>query len=190
LTVSGANASHIRLVTTVEARPAVVPVGPRQHGFSITRTYRKVGPDGSTGPADALEVGDLVAVSLEVETPADARYVVVDDPLPSILEAVNPRFRSQAPAAPSTTPPGQQPHFHWWSDHEELRFDRALFFCNHLWSSGTYRLNYLARVVAEGVVTAPPSKIETMYDPGRYGLSGTQLLSAKQAGDKVAGKDR
>ena len=37
---------------------------------------------------------------------------------------------------------------------------------------------YLARVVAPGQVTAPPAKIEAMYEPQRFGLSGTGRISA------------
>jgi uncharacterized protein YfaS (alpha-2-macroglobulin family) len=78
----------------------------------------------------------------------------------------------------------------WQGDHQELRHDRALFFADDLWQRGTLRLSYLTRVVAEGVVTAPPAKIEAMYEPDRYGLSGSQRLSSKAAPGKMAGKSR
>jgi uncharacterized protein YfaS (alpha-2-macroglobulin family) len=190
LTVTGQGRGRIRVATEIVARPLNVPLQPRIEGLGIRRTYEKVAPNGSTSPAENLEVGDLVAVTLDLNIPTTYRYLAVDDPLPSILEAINPKFtsQSQTAAVPSRDP--DETRLSWWSDHEELRTDRALFFANELWQRGNYRLSYLARVVAEGVVTAPPAKIEAMYEPERYGLSGTQRLSAKAGTGKVAGQSR
>ena len=38
---------------------------------------------------------------------------------------------------------------------------------------GKYRVQYLARVITEGDCTAPPAKIEAMYEPERFGLSAS-----------------
>ena len=189
LTLTGRQPGSLRVAIEVEARPALVPVQPRNEGFGISRTYAKVAPDGTTAPADALEVGDLVAVTLELKVPAPCRYVAVDDPLPAIFEAVNPRFTSQSRTATVARDAGD-PVLSWMGDHQELRNDRALFFSDHLWRPGTFRLSYLARVVAEGVVTAPPAKIEAMYEPDRHGLSGSQRVSSKAAPGKMAGQSR
>lgn len=188
LTVSGTPSGRGRIAITIEARPQLVPVQPRTQGYAISRTYSKVGPDGATTPAENLEVGDLVAVTLTMDIPDPRRYIAVDDPLPSILEAINPKFASQAQTAAAAPAVNRDLIHSWWSNHEELRHDRALFFADNLWSGGKYRLSYLTRVVAEGVVTAPPAKIEAMYEPERYGLSGTQRLSARAAAGRVAGK--
>jgi uncharacterized protein YfaS (alpha-2-macroglobulin family) len=180
--------SFLRAAVAVKARPRVVPVEPRSNGLTIARKYEKLSPDGRLGPADALEVGDLIAVTLDLDIPERARYVAVDDALPSILEAVNPKFKSQAQTgtgAPGTSRDAAQ---RWWSSFEELRIDRALFFADEIWTPGKYQIRYLARVAAEGNAIAPPAKIEKMYDPDKYGLSGSQTLSARQGDVKVAGK--
>lgn len=188
LTVRGAPPGLIRTAVAVAARPKIVPLDPRNQGFGISRKYAKLLPDGSTVAPENLEIGDLVAVTLDLQLSKPGQYIAVDDPLPSILEAINPKFVSQTPGA--APPPGanQELILPWWSSHEELRHDRALFFADHLWSAGTYRLSYLTRVVAEGMVTAPPAKIEAMYEPEQYGLSGTQLMSARTAAETVAGQ--
>jgi len=190
LTVTGVEAGRLRTCVTVEARPKLVPVEPRTQGLAISRTYARVAPDGTTGPADALEVGDLVAVTLNLKIPERSRYVAVDDPLPAILEAINPKFKSQVRPGAAPPAPDRELVNPWWSSHEELRQDRALFFADDVWSPGNHRITYLARVVAEGLATAPPAKIEAMYEPERYGLSGTQRLGARAAGGKVAGKQQ
>ncbi|MFN0129202.1 MAG: alpha-2-macroglobulin family protein [Verrucomicrobiales bacterium] len=188
LTVHGTPPDRIRVAVAVAARPKVVPLTPRNQGFGISRKYAKLLPDGSTVAPENLEIGDLVAVTLDLRLSKPGQYIAVDDPLPAILEAINPKFVSQAPGA--ARPPGanQELIIPWWSSHEELRHDRALFFADHLWAAGTYRLSYLTRVVAEGMVTAPPAKIEAMYEPAQYGLSGTQLMSARTAAESVAGQ--
>ena len=48
---------------------------------------------------------------------------------------------------------------------------------------------HLARVVAEGTVTVPASRIEMMYDPARFGLSPSQTLTTEASPDEaVAGR--
>jgi uncharacterized protein YfaS (alpha-2-macroglobulin family) len=97
--------------------------------------------------------------------------VAVEDPLPAILEAINPNFKSQETRA------GEQLGAEWSGDFHELREDRALFFADHL-GQGTYTIRYLARVAAAGDATAPSAKVEEMYKPERCGLSETIKISA------------
>ena len=54
-------------------------------------------------PGEALRVGDLVLVSLNVDVPGDSEYLAIDDPLPATLEGVNPAFQTMANQA---TPAG------------------------------------------------------------------------------------
>jgi uncharacterized protein YfaS (alpha-2-macroglobulin family) len=65
----------------------------------------------------------------------------------------------------------------------------VLFFRDSFEGKGTFRVSYLARVVAEGTVTVPASRIEMMYDPARFGLSPAQTLTTEASPDKaVAGR--
>lgn len=160
--VAAPGAPVLFATTEIRSRPPEMPAKRGAPAFRIDRTYRKVQPDGSLAePGEALKVGDLVAVQLEIEASQALRYIAVDDPLPSVLEAVNPEFKSQvgnAAAMANASSP-------WLTDHTELRDDRALFFCNALRGTGTFNITYLARVTAAGTVFAPPSKIEAMYQP-------------------------
>jgi hypothetical protein len=66
---------------------------------------------------------------------------------------------------------------------------RALFFTDYAPAKGKFSLQYLARVIAEGDTTAPPARIEAMYQPDKYGLSSTQRIRTLPSGNtKVAGK--
>ena len=95
-------------------------------------------------------------------------------PLPAVFEAVNPEFATQA-----SREVGQQGWRRWYSDFEELRADRALFFRDHLSSGGRFSLSYLARVIAEGDTIAPPAKVEEMYHPDNFGLSASWQVETK-----------
>ena len=147
------------LCTELAARPRTMPRKAASPAFRIDRRYQTVQPDGSLSENPSYKVGDLVAVTLQVQVESAQRYVVIDDPLPSSLEAVNPEFTSQAGARVAMANVRT-----WVSDFTEMRDSRVLFFCDNLNSPGAYTLTYLARVTKAGSVLAPPSKMEAMYD--------------------------
>ncbi len=88
---------------------------------------------------------------------------------------MNPEFKTQeaGPAASTASNDAQ-----WISNFREIRKDRCLYFADWV-APGNYTLRYVARVRAAGTVTAPPAKVEEMYHPERYGLSGTQTISSQ-----------
>src|SRR5450432_109048 len=148
LILSNPDARELFTQVRLEARPRVA-LQPRQdRGFLIQRAYNKINDDGSLADTSALRVGDRILVTLRFEVRAPAHYVVVDDALPSIFEALNPEFKTQETRANDTLATD------WVSDHRELRNDRALFFRDHL-PPGNYTIRYLARVRAAGEAIAP-----------------------------------
>ncbi len=64
-------------------------------GYGIERQYEKLLPDGSTAEASDLRVGDMVVISLKIEIGEGDRYLTINDPLPSELEAIKPEFGTQ-----------------------------------------------------------------------------------------------
>ena len=117
-------------------------------------------------------MGDRLVVTLRVETRRAGHFVAIDDPLPAILEAVNPEFRTQQGADGAGG--------FWQADYREVRADRVLYFCDHL-PAGAYTFSYLARVRTAGAVMAPATKVEEMYRPERFGLSATAQLTSRAA---------
>jgi hypothetical protein len=160
------NSSPRRLYASAafEVRPPGATQPRQDEGFGLRRTYQRL--DGENQPCGGeLTTGDRVLVTLELSAQKAARYVVVDDPLPAILEPVPSGFGAGDEA------------FWMWNFHE-FRKDRALFFADEL-PAGNYKLSYYARVRAAGVVNAPSGKVEEMYHPRRFGLTGTQTLEGK-----------
>ena len=173
------NTTSNRLYTSVliEARPPVAQQPRQDQGFGLQRRYERLGDDNHPQDAHGLRVGDRVLVTLDLAVHETAHYVAVDDALPSILEAVNPEFKTQE-AGPRGTAAGSDAD--WLSSFREIRKDRCLYFSDWI-SPGHYTIRYVARVRAAGTVTAPPAKVEEMYHPERYGLSGTQTVSSEGA---------
>ena len=146
-------------------RPPVAAQPRQDRGYAVSRSYQKIAGDGALAPATDLQVGDRVLVTLRVETPQPGHFVAIDDPLPAILQAINPDFRAED-AGEFSRP-----------DYREIRADRVLYFCDHL-PAGAFTFRYLARVRTAGNVIAPSTKVEEMYRPERFGLGATaQLVS-------------
>jgi len=175
-----------RLYTTVKltGQPELLPMRPVESGFGITRKYERLTREGKPEPLGEPNVGDLVLVTLNLQVPGNVHYVAVDDPLPCTFEAVNSAFKSQA-AASQTANAQTTAGRYWRSDHQELRDDRALFFCDYVYGS-KYEIRYLARVTGVGEATAAQAKIEAMYEPEKYGLSASERVKTqpRRGGEK------
>jgi uncharacterized protein YfaS (alpha-2-macroglobulin family) len=144
---------------------------PQNRGFGVNRTYRKVEPDGSMSPAENLQVGDRVLVTLEVQSAQPGTLVALIDPLPAVLEAINPDFR---PERGGVLPAGAQ---FAEPDFRETLAGEVRFFVDRL-EAGRQVFSYLARVRQAGTATAPGSKVEEMYRPERFGLGAAHTLQA------------
>ena len=174
LLLSKQSTNCLYTTVSIEARPPETPQPRQDHGFSLQRNYDRLGDDNQLQGAEGLHVGDRVLVTLRLNVHKDAEYVAIDDPLPSILEAINPEFRTQqARSADALAENGN-----WWvSDFREIRKDRCLSFMDFV-PAGRYTFRYVARVRAAGSVTAPSAKVEEMYHPERRGLTETQTLTS------------
>ena len=173
------NSTSNRLYTSVmiEARPPANQQPRQDQGFGLQRSYERLDDENHPQDLRGLRVGDRVLVTLKLSVHEAARYVAIDDALPSVLEAVNPEFKTQA-AGPGSPLTGSDAE--WMSSFREIRKDRCLYFADWV-APGTYTLRYVARARAAGTVTAPAAKVEEMYHPERYGLSGTQSVSSQGA---------
>ena len=163
----------LRIFSEVEivAHPKTLNQPRQDQGYSIKRTYSKVNDDGTLSELKDPVIGDRVLITLRIDVRKKARYLAVNDPMPSIFEAVNPVFKSQDTRA------GEVLGRDWPGDFSELRDDRALFFAEYIYP-GEFTIRYLARVRAAGTATAPSAKVEEMYHPDRFGLTETMQLTS------------
>ncbi|MGN0811043.1 MAG: MG2 domain-containing protein [Akkermansia muciniphila] len=139
--------------------------GVTEKGLQITRLYEKKDADGVWRPASSYQVGDVVRVTLTCAKVADElRYFVLEDYLPSCMEAINPNVPSQA-AGLEWSP------WSFWFDHREFLPDRVRGFCTKWCGRDLLNMRYYARVKRAGTSMAPPAEAQLMYEPQTYGLS-------------------
>ena len=151
-----------------------LPEKARDHGFKVERSITLL--DGGGSPlknSRRPRFGDTVLVTLKVNTTEARRYVVVEDPLPAGLEALDDTLKTS-----SKTFGAGQLHKSSYFDHRELRDDRALFFRDHM-QPGTHIYRYLAKVTTEGKFITPPTKAEEMYTPEVFGHTPSRTVSFK-----------
>lgn len=170
LTLNARGQATLYARAVIESRPEKVTDARQDRGFSIARQYQKIADDGSLAPADHLSFGDRVLVSLEIQSPRSAAFVAIEDPVPCLLEAVNPDFKSREASG------SNRAATNFASDHRELRGDKIVWFRDRL-GPGTWSISYLARVRAAGDAIAPPARIFEMYRPERLGTSDSARLS-------------
>src|SRR5208337_1805117 len=149
-------------------------------GFKVSKTIQNT--DGSP----EIKVGDLVKVTVLVEAWKPQRYVVLDDPLPAALVAINTALKTEE-ATPQAS--GEEngdfqgyvlmdgtilyhPNFF------EIRDERVLAFRDWLYS-GRYRFEYYARAVCEGHFLVPATKVAAMYSPGVNGFTSQTDITIK-----------
>ena len=181
---------------TATVVPAAAPVRPDDHGMQVERWYERY-DDGK--PVTSVAEGDLVRVRLRVTVPSERNFVVVDDPLPAGLEAIDLSLltvggvpgpgAADSTARESETDSADEARWvygswdgGWWSpfDYKELRDDRVVYVATRLWK-GSYTATYLARATTPGTFAKPPAHGEEMYNPAVFGESdgGTFVVTAK-----------
>jgi alpha-2-macroglobulin len=158
-------------------RPDISEQGASQ-GFSVRKSIEAM--DGSRD----IRVGDVVKVTVFLNlADRSQRYVVLDDPLPAGLVAINTAFKTEAGAPEETdevfdylAPDGLirfRPNFF------EIRTDRVLAFRDWV-APGAYRFEYYARAVCEGEFIVPSTKAAAMYAPDVHGYSARGGLTVKE----------
>lgn len=177
-----------------------LPQAPLDAGFFVEKSLRSVTPAGlakgapgaPAGVAGELSAGDLVLVDVTVVAPAPREYVVLDDPLPAGLEAIDPRLLTSADylslggfddgsacadCVESAAGPGYGGRGAGF-DRSEVRDDRVLFFADRL-PAGLHHYRYLARATSLGRFVLPPTRAEEMYRPEVFGRTGAAQVSVR-----------
>lgn len=189
-TTSGGPLSYSVLLRYAESGPARAV----NHGFAVQRRLRTVA-DGhavSAGaPVDAhgqvhLPLGEMAVVDVIVQAPDRRAQVVIDDPLPAGLEAVDPGLATSPqyveqgfPAVRAATlqelnaADGQS--LGPVRTHKEIHPDRVLIFVDDM-PAGAYRFETLVRATTAGRFVHPPAKAEAMYAPGLWGRTAVSRV--------------
>ena len=163
--------AHLNLWLPVEQIPAL------NQGIQVERSYFLL--DDPSQPITRARVGDLILVRLTVSNPGALHNVLVDDPLPAGLEAVDQSLKtSPDPIIPPDFRWDQMASegWGWWYfEHVELRDERALLSASYL-PAGVYVYTYVARASIPGVFQVIPATAQEFYFPEVYGRSSGSLF--------------
>ncbi|MEO8678596.1 MAG: MG2 domain-containing protein [Vicinamibacterales bacterium] len=143
--------------------------------LAVTRKYALVTPvtvkgkivyreQPFTGTANA---GDVLSVRITVAGSSDWRYLMLEDPLPAGVEAIQD----------TTAYPMERPtdNAWWYGSRVEYRDARTVFF-QETFERGRYEYSYLVKVIAPGQFRAIPAQISPMYVPGVTASSEPQTF--------------
>jgi uncharacterized protein YfaS (alpha-2-macroglobulin family) len=183
--------AELRYATTA------LPTKPLDEGLFVQKYIRGVAatdvsrllptvPSKSDG---AVNAGDLVMVDLLFETAEARDQVVIDDPLPAGLEALDYDLDTTSQAAKDAEAKEKEAAakndrswlgttYRTATARREVHDDRVVEFFDHL-APGMYRIHYLARATVLGQFVVPPTRIEAMYAPEVFGRTAASGLSVR-----------
>jgi hypothetical protein len=136
---------------------------------------RYLDPETGEELTGTVKAGQRVQVELEIQSPLRVPYVVVEDPLPGGLTALNTRLNTT-----QHVDEGQgRPHWRWREynyNRKEVYADRVVFFVTDL-GVRPLTITYAARATRSGTFTALPTEVSAMYAPTLWGRSGGATLT-------------
>jgi uncharacterized protein YfaS (alpha-2-macroglobulin family) len=175
VTVANTGDADLKAVVSVSGAP-LTPEPEAEKGFAIERLYYTL--DGDAVDPSTVKQNTRLAVVLKIAEP-DPHYgrVIVADYLPAGFEIDNPHLVSS----------GDTGTLSWFEDaaepvNAEFRDDRfSAAFDRTEKSPAVFTVAYVVRAVAPGQYVLPQAYVEDMYNPSRYGRSGTGTIEVRAA---------
>ena len=150
----------------LEAYLPVPEVQPVDNGLSVSRVYRKLGTDEMVTSA---VVGELVEVTVTLIAPNALNFVVLEDPLPAGLEAVDTGLATaQQTATEATFENTEWDTFGWWWADVQYYDEKVVLSADYV-APGTYEFTYVARATVSGQYNVIPTTAREFYFPEVYG---------------------
>lgn len=151
-----------------------------ENGFKISKTIE------NTRKSSDIKTGDIVKVNIKITSENNYRFVVLDDPLPAGLVAVNSAIKTEEPVAKMFQNDYNKDEYYYsyWDasgffrfvpNFFEIRHNRVLVFKDNVWQN-EYRYSYYARAVCAGEFIIPATKIQLMYEPEIMSLTPRETL--------------
>jgi len=174
----GSGAGNLYYAAYLTASLPVDKIQPLDQGMSLSREYFTL-TDSKT-PITEIKRGELVKVRLTVVVPDAVHYVVIDDPLPAGMEAVDQSLLTDT-AVPSvyTAQDYNERGWGWWYfSHVELRDNKVTLSTDYL-PAGTYVYTYIARASSAGTFNVIPPTAFEFYFPDVAGRGAGSVFTVK-----------
>ena len=165
----------VQAVVSVSGSP-ITPEPAASNGFKIERNYFTL--DGKPADVSKAKQNDRFAVVLKItEAKPEFGHIMVSDYLPAGFEVDNPHLVSS----------GDTGTLDWIEDGEEPentefrddRFTAAIDRASD--NNAVFTVAYVVRAVSPGKYVLPQAYVEDMYNPSRYGRTGTGSVEVRPA---------
>jgi len=156
----------------------VESIQPLDQGMSLSRQYFTL--DDSKDPITDIQRGQLVRVRLTMVVPDALHYMVIDDPLPAGLEAIDASIMTDTTVPTKyTIQDYNERGWGWWFfTHTELRDQKVVLSADYL-PAGTYVYTYLARASTAGMFKVIPPTATEFYFPDVGGRGAGSSFTVK-----------
>ncbi|UZE46822.1 alpha-2-macroglobulin family protein [Rhodopseudomonas sp. P2A-2r] len=165
----------VQAVISVTGAP-VTPEPAASNGFKIERSYFTL--DGKPADVTKAKQNDRFAVVLKItEAKPEYGHIMVADYLPAGLEIDNPHLVSSGDTGTlDWIEDGEEP------EHTEFRDDRFTAAIDRKSDDkAVFTVAYVVRAVSPGKYVLPQAYVEDMYNPSRYGRTGTGSVEVTKA---------
>ena len=174
----GAGNGNLYYTAYMTAELPVDSVKSLDRGIAVSRQYFTL--DDAKHPITEIKRGELVRVRVTIVAPSSLHYVVVDDPLPAGLEAVDASLLTdvQVPDKYSITDFARRGWGWWFFDNIQLRDEKVVLSADYL-PAGTYVFTYMARAGTVGTFNVIPTTASEFYFPDVYGRGDGTVFVVK-----------
>ncbi len=165
----------VQAVVSVSGSP-ITPEPAASNGFKIERNYFTL--DGKPADVTKTKQNDRFAVVLKItEAKPEFGHIMVSDYLPAGLEIDNPKLVSSGDSGTlDWIENGEEP------ENTEFRDDRFTAAIDRASDDeAVFTVAYVVRAVSPGKYVLPQAYVEDMYNPSRYGRSGTGSVEVRPA---------
>ena len=165
----------VQAVISVSGAP-ITPEPAASNGFRIERNYFTL--DGKPADVSKAKQNDRFAVVLKItEAKPEYGHIMVSDYLPAGLEIDNPHLVSSGDTGTlDWIEDGQEP------ENTEFRDDRFTAAIDRASDAKSiFTVAYVVRAVSPGKYVLPQAYVEDMYNPSRYGRSGSGSIEVRPA---------
>ncbi len=173
--ITNTGEAPVQVVVSVSGSP-VTPEPAASNGFKIERNYFTL--DGKPADVSKAKQNDRFAVVLKITEPKpEYGHIIVSDYLPAGLEIDNPHLVSSGDSGTlDWIEDGEEPkHTEFRDDRFTAAIDRASD------AKSVFTVAYVVRAVSPGKYVLPQAYVEDMYNPSRYGRTGTGTVEVRAA---------
>jgi uncharacterized protein YfaS (alpha-2-macroglobulin family) len=173
--VTNTGDAPVQAVVSVSGSP-ITPEPAASNGFKIERSYFTL--NGKPADIAKAQQNDRFAVVLKItEAKPEYGHIMVSDYLPAGFEIDNPHLVSSGDSGTlDWIEDGQEPvNTAFRDDRFSAALDRATD------SKAVFTVGYVVRAVTRGKYVLPQAYVEDMYNPSRYGRTGTGSVEVRAA---------